>query len=303
MAKNEQMLRLMYIFKYLQSKKDGADYLEISKYLEEKFNNDYKELSFAPKTFQRDRKILNELFNIEIDYKNSDKKYHLVNDDFSDIADSVFENLILVNAYRNSKEYDDVIIFEKRQATGLYHLQQITQAIKCKKLITFSYLKHWDTTANSRTIEPYALKEFRNRWYLIGNEFQNGNFKLKTFGLDRITNLETLHRSFHKLEIDIEKIFSNAFGIIISDTEKPETVILSFNARQAKFVKSLPLHRSQKIIIDNTEELRISLDLIPTYDFYQELLTHAERLTIVSPEKVKSEYLRFINKAIELNEK
>ena len=69
MAKNEQMLRLMYIFKYLQSKKDGANYLEISKYLEERFSSEYQDLSFAPKTFQRDRKTSNELFNIEIEYK------------------------------------------------------------------------------------------------------------------------------------------------------------------------------------------------------------------------------------------
>lgn len=301
MAKNEQMLRLMYIFKYLQSNKQGADYLEISKFLEERFNNDYQDLSFAPKTFQRDRKTLNELFNIEIEYKNSDKKYHLINDDFSDIADSIFENLILVNAYRKSKENEDLVVFEKRQASGFYNLETAIQAAKNKKLISFSYTKHWESTAEKRVIEPYALKEFRNRWYLIGNEFQNGNFKLKTFGLDRITDLETLHRSFHKLEIDIDKIFSNAFGIIISDTEKSETIILSFNARQAKFVKSLPLHHSQKIVIDNDQELRISLELIPTYDFYQELLTHAERLTIVSPKKVKTEYLRFVNKTFELN--
>ena len=301
MAKNEQMLRLMYIFKYLQSKKDGANYLEISKYLEERFSSEYKDLSFASKTFQRDRKTLNELFNIEIEYKNSTQKYHLINEGFSELTDSVFENLILVNAYRNSKEYKDSIVFEKRQASGLYHLQQVAQAIKCKKLITFSYLKHWDTTAKNRTIEPYALKEFRNRWYLIGNEFHNGNFKLKTFGLDRISNLETLHRSFHKWEIDIEKIFSNAFGIIISDNANVETIILSFNPSQAKFVKSLPLHPSQEIIIDDDEELKISLQLVPTYDFYQELLTHAERLTVVSPKKVKDEYLRFVNKAFELN--
>jgi predicted DNA-binding transcriptional regulator YafY len=303
MAKNEQMLRLMYIFKYLQSNKQGADYLEISKFLEERFSNDYQELSFAPKTFQRDRKTLNELFNIEIEYKNSDKKYHLINDDFSDIADSIFENLILVNAYRKSKENEDLIVFEKRQASGFYNLETAIQASKNKKIISFSYTKHWETTAEKRVIEPYALKEFRNRWYLIGNEFGSGNFKLKTFGLDRITDLEILYRSFHKLEIDIDKFFSNAFGIIISDNAKPEKIILSFNPRQAKFVKSLPLHHSQEIIIDNEEEFQISLQLIPTYDFYQELLTHAERLTIVSPEKVKDEYLRFVNKAIELNKK
>lgn len=301
MAKNEQMLRLMYIFKYLQSRNDGANYPEISIHLEEKFNQDGKDLSFAPKTFQRDRKTLNELFNIEIEYKNSTQKYHLINEGFSELTESAFENLLLVNAYRQSKDDHHIFLFEKRLASGLYNIQAIIHAIKKKKIISFTYTKHWDKTSEKKIIEPYALKEFRNRWYLIGCEFGKTDFKLKIFGLDRITNLEINAKSFAKKKVSMNDLFKNSFGIISTENQLPENIILSFKSNQSKFVKSLPLHHSQEIIIDDNDELRISLQLVPTYDFYQELLTHAERLTVISPPKVKNEYLRFLNKAIELN--
>lgn len=301
MAKNEQMLRLMYIFKYLQSRNDGAKYPEISIHLEEKFNQDGKDLSFAPKTFQRDRKTLNELFNIEIEYKNSTKKYHLINEGFSELTESAFENLLLVNAYRLTKDDQNIFLFEKRQASGLYHVQDIIHAIKKSQIISFTYTKHWDKTGEKKIIESFALKEFRNRWYLIGHEFGKIDFNLKIFGLDRITNLEINSKAFAKKEVNMDDLFKNSFGIVSTENELPDNIILSFKANQSKFVKSLPLHHSQEIIIDDDDELRISLQLVPTYDFYQELLTHAERLNVISPPKVKNEYLRFLNKAIELN--
>lgn len=301
MAKSEQMLRLMYISKYLQTRNDGANYPEISKHLEEKFNQDGRDLSFAPKTFQRDRKTLNELFNIEIEYKNSTQKYHLVNEGFSELTESVFENLLLVNAYRQTEDNQNIFLFEKRQASGLYHVQYIIHAIKKSQVLSFTYTKHWDKSGEKKIIEPYALKEFRNRWYLIGHEFGKTDFKLKIYGLDRITNLEINSKKFNKKEIKTDASFKNSFGIVSTENELPENIILSFKARQSKFVKSLPLHHSQEILTDNDDELRISLQLVPTYDFYQELLTHAERLSVISPLKVKNEYLRFLNKAIELN--
>lgn len=301
MAKSEQMLRLMYILKYLQSRNEGANYPEISTHLEEKFNQDGRDLSFAPKTFQRDRKTLNELFNIEIAYKNATHKYHLINEGFSELTESVFENLLLVNAYRQTKTHQNIILFEKRQASGIYNVQDIVHAIKKCQIISFTYTNHWNKSGEKKIMEPYALKEFRNRWYLIGHEFGKIDFKLKIYGLDRITNLEINSKTFNKKEINTDDLFKNSFGIVSTENELPENIILSFKANQAKFVNSLPLHHSQEIINDNSEELRISLKLFPTYDFYQELLTHAERLTVISPLNVKEEYLRFLDKAIELN--
>ncbi|MEN2436169.1 hypothetical protein AAH994_12215 [Weeksellaceae bacterium A-14] len=63
-------------------------------------------------------------------------------------------------------------------------------------------------------------------------------------------------------------------------------------------IKSLPLHHSQKVLTDNAEEYKIELTLVPTSDFYQELMTNAERLISIEPERVKKEFVRILKAGI-----
>lgn len=148
-------------------------------------------------------------------------------------------------------------------------------------------------------VEPYAVKEFRNRWYLLANERDGKDFLLKTLGLDRISNFELSNSSFKRQEVDIETLFENSFGIISTLHEKTTKIALSFEPWQGMFVKSLPIHHSQKILLDNQDELKVELTLVPTYDFYQELLTHAERILSIEPKFVRDEYVSFLQKGID----
>ena len=67
---------------------------------------------------------------------------------------------------------------------------------------------------------------------------------------------------------------------------------------QGMYIKSLPIHVSQKILVDDDDELRIQLKLVPTYDFYQELLTHAERIKDIKPKKIKNQYIKYLQIAL-----
>ena len=305
MAKRDQMLRLIHISNLLQSKKNvGATYDEVLNYLEEKhysngFDND---LAFSEKTFKRDRDLLWELFGIETQFKRSTMTYQIVEDENLEQSKGVFDNLLLVNAYRQTADHSKIMLFEKRQASGLHNLEGIIYAIKNSKLISFNYTKYWDVIPQRKVVESYAVKEFRNRWYLLANENDGKDFFIKTYGLDRLTDLEIHNKTFKKIETDIEKLFVNSFGIVSTPGEKPKKIVLSFDPWQGKFVKSLPIHHSQKILVDTKEEYRIEITLVPTYDFYQELLTHAERLRILEPKSVREEYLKFLSVAQEMNE-
>ena len=305
MAKRDQMLRLMHIANVLQDKKDvGVTYEEVQRYLEEKhydqkgYDND---LAFSEKTFKRDRNLLLEIFGIETQFKRSTMTYQIIDDENLENSKGVFDNILLINAYKQTTDHSKIMLFEKRQASGLHHLDGIIHAIKNCKTISLQYKKFWEGVAHKKVLKPYALKEFRNRWYLLANEDDGEDFLLKTYGLDRITDLDIHNKTFTKKEIDIESLFVNSFGIVSTLGEKPEKIILSFKQSQKGFVKSLPIHHSQKIIVDNEEEYQIELTLVPTYDFYQELLTHAERLKIVEPKKVRAKYLEFLRNAIEMN--
>ena len=305
MAKRDQMLRLVHIVNLLERRKDsGATYREIKLYLEEKHrtDKDYEEdLAFSEKTFKRDRNLLLEIFDIETQFKRSTMTYQIVEDEQLEKSKGIFDNLLLINAFKQSADQSKIMLFEKRQTSGLVHLQPLIEAIKKAKTISLQYKKYWKTTSEKKVLQPYALKEFRNRWYLLANEEDGKDFLLKTYGLDRMTAVEICNKIFSKNEVDFDAIFNNSFGIVSTVDKKPENIILSFKQRQGGFVKSLPIHHSQKILIDNNEEYRIELTLVPTYDFYQELLTHAERLTIIEPKKVRERYVKFLENAMEMN--
>lgn len=300
MAKRDQLLRLMNVVTYLKGKVKGASFDEISKYLEEKnYQNSDGELAFSEKTFQRDRKIMEELLGIEIKFKRSTMTYQIINDIDEYSEQTIFDNLLLVNAYKQTANYEKLMHFEKRQASGLQNLEGIIYAIKNSKIISFQYTKHWEGIPRKKVVEPYAVKEFRNRWYLLAHEKDGKNIFLKTLGLDRISDFELSNSTFNRQNVDIEALFENSFGIVSTLSEKPTQITLSFEPWQGMFVKSLPIHHSQKILVDNQDELKVEIMLVPTYDFYQELLTHAERILSIEPKFVRDEYLKFLQKGID----
>ena len=79
-----------------------------------------------------------------------------------------------------------------------------------------------------------------------------------------------------------------------ADEGNPKEIILSFNPSQGKYIKSLPLHETQQILIDNEHELRIQLTLFITHDFVMELLAHGDTVTVIQPQilidEVKNNY-------------
>lgn len=298
MAIQDKNFRLMSIAQFMRSKPKGANFKEILKHLEELYHKESfsSDLASSQKTFKRDIELLLEL-GIEIKFKRSSMTYQIINDSFSENSQTIFDNLLLINAYKQSENNSQIMIFEKRQASGLHNLEGLVFAIKNSKIITFNYTKNWEGIPHKRVVEAYALKEFKNRWYLLANEIDGKNFFIKTFGLDRISDLEISTKLFSKQEIDVNEMFINSFGIISTLGQEPEIIVLSFDYEQGKFVKSLPIHHSQKVLIDNDSEYRIELTLAPTYDFYQELLTHAGRMKILVPDSVKKEYINYIDSA------
>ena len=298
MAIHDKNIRLMHIASFLKSKPKGANFKEILKHLEELYHKESfaTNLASSQRTFNRDLPLLLEM-GIDIKFKRSTMTYQIINDDFSESSQTIFDNLLLINAYKQTENNSEIMIFEKRQASGLHNLEGLIFAFKNSKIITFNYTKNWEGISTKRVVEPYALKEFKNRWYLLANEVDGKDFFLKTFGLDRISDFEVNSKTFKKQEVDIDKLFVNSFGIISTLDQIPEKIILSFDYEQGKFIKTLPIHHSQKVLIDNDSEYRIELTLVPTYDFYQELLTHTGRMKIISPENVRDKYFEFIKSA------
>lgn len=292
MAKIEQILRLKFIEDFLRSRKAaGASYEEIYDYLIRKYEQqdiEQDQLKFTKRTFLRDKVAISKVLKTDIIYRRSTNTYAIDDEDQDEFQEDVFDNLLLVEAYRNVKGKKNIMLFEQRKSRGLHWLNGLVHAITHQKLITLNYTKFWEGVPHKKVLEPYAVKEFKNRWYLLAHEKNDERYFIKTFGLDRISDLEIAPSTFKPKKYDAEKDFENSFGIISTLNETPEEIVLSFDVDQGNYVKTLPLHHSQEILVDDDAEFRIKLILVPTYDFEREILSHGSSVKIISPESFKN---------------
>lgn len=286
MSKRESIARYNLIIKKLR--KHPASFAEIADYLA--LESELQEYNFnvSKRTFQRDLEDIRSLYNIDIQFDFSRKVYFLDFDEQSDVNERILEAFDTFNALNLSDRLSNNIHFEKRRPQGTENLYGLLHAIKNQLQIKFTYQKFWEDELTKRNVEPYALKEFRNRWYVLANDLKDN--QVKSFALDRLTNLDITKRKFQfPNDFNINEHYKYCFGIISPNGHKPQEVILSFDPFQGKYIKSLPLHESQQILIDNEDELRVKLTLFVTHDFFMELLSYGENLKVIEPESLIKE--------------
>lgn len=307
MAKLEQIHRLLYIAELLKSKSNGITYEETKEFLGEKFQEKGFELKFSEKTFKRDRNLIGEILGLESKYKKDSGTFALNHEELEEESEGTLEDVLLIEAYRKSKRNSKIILFEKREPRGLYHFTDFVDAIKRNRVVSFEYQKFYENQPEKRVVVPYALKESQNRWYLLATDFSvennksiedfqcnNEKPKIKSFGLDRIYNVEIHHTRQLRFDDILEDSFKNSFGVSSTLNEIPQEIILSFTPHQGKYIKSLPLHHSQEIITDNEKELRVKVTLYPTFDFTQEILSHSQNVMVISPKSFRNEIKKVV---------
>jgi len=301
MAKQDYFFRYQAIIKKL-GRGNEATFEEIQEYLKKESEFLDRPMLISIRTFQRDLNEIRSLFGRDIQYDLSRKVYYIANDQQSDEHNSMLESFDMINSLNIMSDVSKYMFFEKRKAKGTHHFYGLLHAIKNRIVISLVYQKYQDDEQSVRMLEPLALKESKGRWYLFAKD-RNDN-KLKTFGLDRIINFENTSSRFdYPQTIDVNEIFRHCFGVINLEDGKPEKVILSFDSEQGKYIKSYPIHESQQIITDDTDEFRIMLQLCITHDLIMEILSHGDTVEIIAPKKLKETVLNIHRNAIAINEK
>ncbi len=286
MSKRESISRYSFIIKKL--KKTPSTFDEISDYLSRESELQSYNFNTSKRTFQRDLDDIRSLFNIDIQYDFSRKVYFINEEDQPDANDRILEAFDTFNALNVSDRLSKYIHFEKRRPKGTENLYGLLHAIKNRFLIEFFYQRYWDDKPAKRTGEPYALKEFKNLWYVIVKDHKDE--RTKTFALDRLTMLNITKKTFkYPKDYDIEAVFKHSFGIISPEKQEIEDVVLSFDPHQGKYIKSLPLHETQQILKDNEDELQVKLKIYITFDFRMELLSYGDSVKVLKPKSLIKE--------------
>jgi len=179
--------------------------------------------------------------------------------------------------------------FEQVNSTdGTEHLSSLLESIKNQHQVVLNYRKFNNDKTNKYHVDPYLLKEYRNRWYLIA--FVPEKDEIRTFGLDRIIKVTISERRFEvKKDFDPDYFFKHSIGITRAATE-PTEILLRFKAGEADYLKSLPLHGSQEVISENENEILIRIFVLETYELYSLLLGYGDRVEVLSPKKTRDHF-------------
>lgn len=296
MSKRESITRYNLIIKKLRNAPASFD--EILRYL--KIESDIQSYDFvvSKRTFQRDLEDIRSIYNIDVRYSASEAKYYIANrEEESGVTDRILEAFDVFNALNITDRLSGYIHFNKRRALGTEHLYGLLHAIRNKRQISFTYEKFLDGNISKRNVEPYALKESRHRWYVLAYDLRDKTFK--SFGLDRISDLDITRRPFvNPVKFDVDEYYRYCYGIISAGSQKPQEIILEFEPVQGKYIKSLPLHESQRIISETTGALTVGLSMVITYDFVMELLSFGKDVKVIKPAKLVNRLCTIYSEAI-----
>ena len=269
-------------------------------------DNDLSEGKPLPiRNFHKWRQAIEEMFGLVIENENGGQyRYYIENaDDLKNgsMRSWLFNTLTVSNLMMESASIKDKILFEEIP-DGEQYLPVILEALKKNTKLEMTYQSYWRDEANTFVIEPYCLKAFKQRWYLVARSPYYD--KIMIYALDRVHQLEptALHFDYPE-DFKAEDYFDDCFGIIADANYKVETVKLKVSAGQANYLRSLTLHQSQKEVERNDEYSVFTMRLRPTFDFQQEILSMGSDIEVLSPkwfredtaERVKAMWNKYKN--------
>jgi hypothetical protein len=243
------------------------------------------------RTFHNHRESIEDMFDIIIDcdIKEGYKYYILDTDDLKkeSIRNWLFNSFAVNNLMNESQKLKHRILFEQIPS-GQRFLTLVLEAMQEDFTLNITYQSFKNDKPSSFEIEPYGLKVFKQRWYLLAKS--KSDSILRIYSLDRIENMQITNKPF-KIPSDFcpETYFENAFGISVVESIKPCTVEIMVFGIQRKYLQTLPLHHSQKEKEVTEDYTVFSYFLAPTFDFKQEILSHGKFIKVLKPRWFKEE--------------
>ena len=296
MAQKDTMKRQAFLLNYIRNRERSFE--EIRHQLKIESEVQSADLNISIRTFQRDIINIRELYGIDIVYNRTKRVYIIANENIDKKTERLIESFNIFNTLNITDRIAKYIHFEDRKASGTELITNIITSIKNSNIIDIYHKKYNEDDYSLKTLEPLAIKEFDYRWYLIAKEHNKNT--IKSYGLDRIQLVkQTQIKYSYPTDFDIDNFFNDYFGVITPDDKKAEDIELLFSAFQGNYIKSIALHHTQNIIEDNPDYLKISLHLVPTYDFIMRLQSYAENVKVLKPKWLADKLKNNLIKAVE----
>ena len=240
----------------------------------------------SERQFHRYTDAVEELFDIEIKYSRTQRGYVIADREGiynMGMRKWLIQTFSVNNILHESQDLKNRILMEN-VPSGQQHLTTIVDAMRDSVALLMTYQSFWMDEPATFEVEPYCVKLFEQRWYMLGKS--EGYDDLRIYALDRIKALEPTERKF-KLpkKFDAAKFFEDYYGIIISDDDYDVCpVALLADAKQSNYLRTLPLHHSQVEVERNDKYSIFEYRLCPTFDFRQKILSMGGAIEVLAPQ-------------------
>jgi len=246
-----------------------------------------KGFDVCTRTIQRDFDRLKDDFGLEI-VLNKGQTYSIADGEDSQKFETLMRIIglaqtseLLLQSVKDRAKSLSLLSFQHAANgyAGLQHFETLYAAIKSCRVITIEHENFGKNKISAHEVKPLLLKEYSNRWYLVAAFTDSG--ALANFGLDRIQKVTVEKEKFNPKEREkASDLFDNVIGLV-HDMHPPATVRLAVSSGLAKYFKSVPLHHSQRVESETSEEVVFSYFLAPNRELQRLILGYGSQVSVL----------------------
>lgn len=202
--------------------------------------------------------------------------------------------------YTQKTKSPPVIDFEKNEnLKGLEWIEVIRKAIVAKKTLCVTYQSFKAREPNTFCFSPYLLKEYRNRWFVLGLSHARHS-PLLTLALDRIQSLEDHDDEYRENKtIDLTTYYNNLIGVTKSPEQKESQVVFWIDNENAPYVITKPLHHTQQILREEPDGKIFSIRVVLNFELERELLGFGSKIKVLGPRILRKRILDQLKQALD----
>ncbi|TYB77452.1 WYL domain-containing protein [Bizionia saleffrena] len=274
----------------------------------ERLQNDYA-LDVAMRTFESDKRNLELYFGIAIMYNYKTRGYNI--EESEDALNQFFKFAkfasmaeIYESGIKDYKAFQKRIIPEDSSGfSGVRHFKELIYAISLLRKVSFIKENYYGDTIKRYIVSPLCLKEYSNRWYLIA--VAEGETQIRNFGIDRLSKIEILNSKSLKIEDFQEQLkqYDTVVGLNYSEypNKKVENIVIKAHYNQLKYLRSLPLHKSQECVNGiNNDWGTVTFKLKPNYEFEIQILKLGNMVEVLKPQWFRDKIKKHISEMYQL---
>ena len=203
---------------------------------------------------------------------------------FSEMSDVISRLQDKLSISRNNRK--PIIHFDSvPNLKGLKFLNPLYNYIAHKQTLRVMYQSFTATRPTEFILFPYLLKEFRNRWFLFGSKASN--MLLYNLPLDRINSIEPIEDIPYceNPDFDPEHFFDDVIGVSKNIKNTPRRIKFWASAEQSMYIKTKPIHPSQKLIKENPEDgsCIFRIDVVINFEMYSVFMSYGPGIKIMYP--------------------